>query len=449
MRTPFLQYLYLQKPITLVVIICAISVLPWSGIEQVTTGGKPCNAAVAASMLESGNWVLPPSSAVAYHPPMAHWLMAAFSYHQGYVSDFTSRLPSVFAFILLIGCSLMFFGERIKFQEAFISTLLLLTCVETHRAGMTTEADMLFTAFMVLALYTMYRWENKLELKGLPVIIPFLTGCAVLTKGLTSILLPLFIFGTYLLILNKHRLRTILKALLYTGISSLFLPLIWYVAAWKQGGDAFLQAVLAGNAHWVSRFDPLSLMTGFMPWTLFFFFSLFGLKRLRPALPFGRFLKEMWRRICAMEKIKLFSLTALVCIILFCSIFSGEQSVYALPAYPFITLFLAQYALYLTEYRTRVIRTFAVVLLFVIAAVLVASGLAAAHVIDPLPVVPVLPGDCSILSLTGLLFVILFAMGTVIYQLFKRINIKILYATIALIFASNLFIDWLMSMVEK
>ncbi|MDR1879533.1 MAG: glycosyltransferase family 39 protein [Tannerellaceae bacterium] len=432
----------------MVIIICAVSVLPWSGIEQVATGGKPCNAAVAASMLESGNWVLPPdggSGAPAYHPPMAHWLMAAFSFHQGYVSDLTSRLPSAFAFILLIGCSLMFFGERIRFQEAFISALLLLTCMETHRAAMTTEADMLFTAFMALALYKMYRWENKLELKGLPVSIPFLAGCAILTKGLTSLLLPLFIFGAYLLILNKHRLPTILKALLYAGVSSLFLPLIWYVAAWKQGGDAFLQAVFAENVHPASPADMLSLITGFMPWTLFFFFSLFGLKSFKPALPAGRFLKELWRRIRSMEKIKLFSLTALACIILFSSLFSDGQSVYALTAYPFITLFLAQYALYLTEYRTTVVRAFAVALLLGIAALLIASGLAATRMISFPEVAPVLTGIGSIFCLTGVSFVILFAMGTVIYQLFKRINIKILYATIALVFASSLFIDWLMS----
>lgn len=102
MRTPTLQYLYLQKPVTMVIIICIISVLPWIGLGDFSTKGEPREASVAISMLESGNWILPQvyANEFAYKPPMAHWLMAAFSYPQGYVSEFTSRLPSTIAFYL-------------------------------------------------------------------------------------------------------------------------------------------------------------------------------------------------------------------------------------------------------------------------------------------------------------------------------------------------------------
>ena len=57
MRTPTLQYLYLQKPVTMMVVICIISVLPWIGLGDFSTKGEPREAAVAISMLETGNWV--------------------------------------------------------------------------------------------------------------------------------------------------------------------------------------------------------------------------------------------------------------------------------------------------------------------------------------------------------------------------------------------------------
>lgn len=135
MRTPTLQYLYLQKPITMVIVICIISVLPWIGLGDFSTKGEPREAAVAVSMLETGNWVLPQvyANEFAYKPPLAHWLMAAASLPQGYVSEFTSRLPSALAFIILIGFTLVFFGKRLRFQQAFIATLLLITCIEIHR----------------------------------------------------------------------------------------------------------------------------------------------------------------------------------------------------------------------------------------------------------------------------------------------------------------------------
>ena len=212
----------------MMVVICIISVLPWIGLGDFSTKGEPREAAVAISMLETGNWVLPQSYAneFAFKPPMAHWLMAAFSYPQGYVSEFTSRLPSALAFITLIGFVLVFFGKRIvKFQEAFIATLLLVTCVEIHRAAMTTRVDMLLTTFIVIGLFQLYRWEDKLELKGLPIFIPLLLGCAVLTKGPVGVVLPLFVFGIYLLMLGQYSYLTIFQTLLYAGISSLFLPI--------------------------------------------------------------------------------------------------------------------------------------------------------------------------------------------------------------------------------
>ena len=82
---------------------------------------------------------------------------------------------------------------------------------------------------------------------------------------------------------------------LYAGISSIFLPLLWYVAAWKQGGDTFLNVMLAEN---FGRFFHLStpdihynlghengvwynfmtLAAGFVPWTIFFFFLFIRIK---------------------------------------------------------------------------------------------------------------------------------------------------------------------------
>ena len=459
----------------MVIIICIISVLPWIGLGDFSTKGEPREAAVAISMLESGNWILPQTYAneFAYKPPMAHWLMAVFSYPQGYVSEFTSRLPSALAFITLIGFVLVFFGKRIKFQQAFIATLLLITCIEIHRAAMTTRVDMLLTAFIVIGLFQLFRWEDDLELKGLPISIPILLGCAVLTKGPVGIILPLFVFGAYLLMLRKYSLLIIFKTLVYAGVSSLFLPLLWYLAAYKQGGDQFLNVVLAENfgrffhlktpdinyelGHEMGAwYNFVTLAAGFIPWTIFFFFSLFGLKLHKPGKTCKEIVKDCWANIQAMEKEKLFSLVALVCIIFFYSIPSSKRSVYLMPAYPFIAIFLAQYAIYITEYRMKVTRLFAAFIASIVAVVLIAAGLTMTGIINPVAIAEqytqrqstletvsmvsgmfTSPDTCTIL----ILIILLIFLITVYYQMFKKINIKILYATIALSFGINLLID--------
>ena len=84
-----------------------------------------------------------------------------------------------------------------------------------------------------------------------------------------------------------------------------------------------------------------------------------------------------------MEKEKLFSLVALVCIIFFYSIPSSKRSVYLMPAYPFIAIFLAQYTLYITEYRTKVTRVFAAFMASITAVVVIAVALTMAGAIKP------------------------------------------------------------------
>jgi 4-amino-4-deoxy-L-arabinose transferase-like glycosyltransferase len=466
MRTSALQYLYLQKPISSVIIICAIALLPWTG-DDFYTKGEPREASVAISMVESGNWILPRVYAgeFAYKPPMMHWLIAAFSMPQGHVSEFTSRLPSALAQIIMISFVLAFFGKRGRFQEAFIATLLLLTCFEIHRAGITARVDMLLTMFTVLGLMQLYRWENKLELKGLPVIIPLLFSCAVLTKGPVGIILPLFVYFVHLLLLRKYGFRKIIKSLFYIGVSSAFIPLIWYVAAYRQGGEEFLNLVIAEN---FGRFFHLSesainydlghkegvlynfitVFAGFIPWTLLFVFSLFGLKYKRLSL------HNLWQRFNNTDKIKRFCIVATVCILVFYTIPSSKRSVYMMPAYPFISLLLAQYIIYITENLHKATRIFAYVLTAIATPVVAIKLLAMSTAVDIAAIAAKFTSNQSaldavqqislssvnIMSVIILLFMII-SIGTVIYQLRKRINIKILYSTILLTFCLNLFID--------
>lgn len=475
MRTPTLQYLYLQKPVTMIVVICIISVFPWIGIGDFSTKGEPREAAVAVSMLDSGNWILPHVYAdeIAYKPPFAHWLMAAASYPGGQVTEFTSRLPSAVAFTVMIGFILVFFGKRFKFQEAFIATLLLITSFEMHRAAMTTRVDMVLTSLMVIGFIQLYRWEEKLELKGLPVAIPILLGCAVLTKGPVGVILPLFVFGVYLLMLRKYSGLTIFKSLLYVFVSSLFLPALWYAAAWRQGGERFLDLVWAENFGRFFRlptpdidydlghekgaiYNLYTLLTGFIPWTLFFIFSLFGTKIIVPYLSVKAIAKKVWHGILSLEKPQLFSLTAIVCILFFYTLPSSKRSVYLLPAYPFIALFLAKYALYITEYRTRVTRVFAAFISAVSCLALLIVLLTATGLVHPVRMLEAYTQNVQVLAQADILanawqhpswltvfiwLIVLAALCTVYYQMRKKINIKILYATIGLVFTLNLFID--------
>lgn len=474
MRTSALQYLYLQKPVSTVIFVCLITILPWIAMGDYSTKGEPREASVAVSMLETGNWILPTVYAdeFAYKPPLMHWLMGVCSLPQGYVSEFTSRLPSAIAYTTLMAVVLIFFGHRVRFQEAFIAVCLLFTCVEIHRAGITARVDMLLTTFIVAGLIQMYRWEENLSLKGLPVGIPLLLSGAVLTKGPVGIILPLFVFGVYLLMLRKYGFLRIFKSLAYIGIASSFIPMLWYIEAWKQGGDEFMNVVLAEN---FGRFFHLSeanisydlghkegfwynfitLAAGFLPWTLLLFFSLFGMRRRKFKGHFRMWISNTWKKILSLDKILLFGLVASVCIVFFYTLPSSKRSVYLMPAYPFIALFISRGILYLTENRSKVTRVFAGLLATIGTLALTVSVLSMTQLIDPIAIVSKYTTKASTLetvaaveraftpSVSTLIVLALLTMAllTIVYQMFKKINIKMLYASIFLMVCINLFVD--------
>ena len=132
MRTRYLQYLYLQKPLVTLVLLTSISVLFWIGDGDFYTKGEPREASVALSMIKGDNWILPQAYAdeTAYKPPLTHWLIALFSLPQGEVTPLTARLPSALAFMGVIVISFFLFGRKLKFTETFLACILLLTCGE-------------------------------------------------------------------------------------------------------------------------------------------------------------------------------------------------------------------------------------------------------------------------------------------------------------------------------
>lgn len=475
MRTPTLQYLYLQKPITLMLVICLFSVIPWIGLGDFSTKGEPREANVAVSMIESGNWSLPDvyANEFSYKPPLYHWMVSVFSLPIGHVTEFTARLPSALAFILLCAFSLFFFGRRTKFHLAFVSVLLCVTCFELHRAAITARVDMLLTFFIVSGLYSLYEWENTLELKGLPPLIPILLGCAILTKGPVGVILPLFVFFVYLLLLQKYSLLKIVKSVFFIGFSSLFLPSLWYISAYQRGGSDFLAVTLAENfgrflhinipninydlGHRVPfYYNFLTLLWGSLPWTLLAVFALFGFNFNKTKETFKNFPHNLLSRLKKMDKVKLFSLVAIICIVFFYCIPSSKRSVYLMPVYPFLFIFLAEFLLFLTENRTRVTRVFASIMSFIGFVFLILFFGISFRLFDPLRLLEAhLHGENTMTQAIGgltymlrpdgitwgIVLLIILSLGVVLYQIFRRVNIKMLYATIGLTLFLNMFID--------
>ena len=468
MRTPTLQYLYLQKPLVLLLFITIISVC-WIYKGDFYTKGEPREASVASSMVEKNAWILPKVYAdeIAYKPPLAHWLMAIFSLPQGSVSVLSARLPAAIAFVWLIGACFLFFGRRIRSTEAFLTCMLLITSFELHRAAMTARVDMLLTMLIVYGLFCLFRWEENKKLKGFPILAVIILSCAALTKGPVGIVLPLFVFGVYLLLL-KYNFWKITGKFVLIALASMILPAIWYYLAYKQGGQAFLDMVWAenfgrffgGNVNisydlghempfW---YNFVTIAAGFIPWTLLLFMSLFAIKY---SFRFPGF-KKIWNNMLSMSKVKLFSLVAAVMIIFFYCIPVSKRSVYLMPAYPFIAVFMAQYIMYLVRHKPKITRIFSIIIGSIgILVALIVLLTVVTRLAEPMQLFGFIKNERTLsdivviwnsLTAPNLLHAVLFCILLVsIYILFnlqrKKNNLKILYATIGTYLAIFLILD--------
>ena len=354
-----------NKAFTIVCVIAVMLTVPFLGLTDFYSKGEPREAVVAYTMVEHGNWILPINNGgdIPYKPPFFHWCIALFSLLQGHVSEFTSRLPSALALVAMSVGGFVFFAKRKNANMALLATLLSLTAFEVHRAGINCRVDMVNTAFMVGALFLMFRWWERGK-HTMPWLAILCMSGATLTKGPVGMLLPCAVMGVFMLTQRESLWSTVWRLGL-TALLSLVLPLCWYYAAYMQGGDEFLRLVkeenidrLLGKMAYESHENPfwynfLTLITGWLPYTLLFVFSLF-------VLPWKRFSKSgFMQSVRRAEPMQVFVWLAFGLILFFYCIPKSKRSVYLLPCYPFMAWLMAQYVVWLVANRLSAVKAYA------------------------------------------------------------------------------------------
>lgn len=363
-----------NKLFWILALLCFLSLFLFLGQALFNTRGEPREALVGMAMLESGNWTLPTTNGVdiAYKPPFFHWSIASISSFIGNVTEYTSRMPSAISLTIMLLGGFVFYAKRRGKEIAFLASLITLTNFEIHRAGTNCRVDMLLAALMVLALYELYRWTEK-DLKGLPWKGILLLSGAFLTKGPVGLVLPCLVAGIYTLIRGVNFWRAFIS-FIGVGLLSLTLPMIWYFAAWKQGGEQFLDLVIEenvlrflGKMSYESHINPwhynvMTVVTGFVPYTLLLLLSAFTIKKMHlPGTP-----KEWWKKLTTsiqtMEPTRLYTLLCIVVMFVFYCIPKSKRSVYLLPIYPFIAYFIAEYIVYLSKRKPNIVRIYNAIL---------------------------------------------------------------------------------------
>lgn len=356
-----------------IALLSVLVLVPFLGETIFYSKGEPREAIVAYTMLESGNWILPMNYGVeiAYKPPFLYWTIAVISSILGGVSEFSARMPSALAFLAMQLVFFSFVAKRKNVKTAFLTSILLLSSFEVHRAAVACRLDMLQVSLIVISLCLLFRWDEK-NCKEVPWLAVLLMACATLTKGPVGSIFPCLCIGIYQLLRGRSFGKAFFS-LLGIGLLSLIPLGIWFWAAYQQGGEPFVNLMLEENTgrffrkmSYESHENPLwynflTLIWGWIPWTLVLLVSLFGLKwKEMHVLPegdsVGERLKKVWDKFRSQSPLQLFIWVVILTIFIFYCIPKSKRSVYLLPIYPFMGVLLAEYLLALVQRGAKVFK---------------------------------------------------------------------------------------------
>ena len=374
-----------NKALWLIIILAIVMMIPFLGLTDFNTKGEPREAVVAYTMQEHGNWILPINNGgdIPYKPPFFHWCIAFFSLFIGHVNEYTSRLPSAVSLVLMTIGGFVFYAKRKNAPTSLIAAILTLTAFEVHRAGMNCRVDMVNTAFMVGAMYLLYRWWEKGK-HQLPWLAILCMSGATLTKGPVGIILPCFVMGVFMLT-QRENFWGIVWRMALTALLSLVIPFCWYYAAYLQAGDEFLRLVkeenidrFTGKMVYESHENPawynlLTLITGWLPYTLLLLFSLF-------ILPWKKFSKTRFlENAKKATPLQVFTWLAFLLVLFFYCIPKSKRSVYLLPCYPFMAYLIAEYIVWMMKEKMGALKVYAGVIaslavILVIATLVIRTG---------------------------------------------------------------------------
>lgn len=429
-----------RSNIITIILISALTLIPFIGLTDFNTKGEPREAIVAVTMIDTHNWILPQNNGdeFAYKPPMFHWLVATTSVVIGSVNEFSARFPSALAGVVLAVMTFCFFARRKNQQTALLTSVIMLTTFEVHRAATNCRVDMILTLFIVLALYQLFRWTER-DLRGTPIWAILWMGCGMLTKGPVAIILPCLVSCVYLWIQDRHFWFVVWRFALI-AMSAMILPCLWYYAAWLQGGDKFLYLIYEEN---VLRFlgkmpysshengawyYPVVLLSSAVPYTLICLMALFTIQRKqwrKLQVLKSAWWKGLWEHIRKMDSVELFSLLAIVLIISFYTIPKSKRGVYILPVYPFVAYFVARLLENLSVVRPHIVKIFGWVLATIVGIVfigmiIIKSGFIpdsifhGRHATENIAMLHAL-ADNSLMSSTNSIFLIVCAIAIYLY----------------------------------
>lgn len=324
-----------------VVLVLALAVYAVPAVDTpFYTKGEAREALVVQTLYAGESLVLPLRNGdeIPSKPPMFHWLGAAAAVVAGGVDETIVRVPSVVSAALALAAFAWLLARLYGPRAGLVAAGMLATMMVWIVSATSARVDMVFSASITIALLSFFSAYADGR-RSMPQAFYAFSAIAVLTKGPAGLVLPVAVVAAFLLFerdfsyFGKLRLRF--------ALPWVALAVAWYVGAYLEGGDAFLEKLLfeenlyrvtnaesAGMGHTKAFYAHLPLLlAGIAPWSI-----------VVPAA----FLAYWQRRSETRQgdPLRFFLVWFAVVFVLF-SLAGSKRAVYLLPAYPAVAALLA------------------------------------------------------------------------------------------------------------
>ncbi len=343
METPLLEDSSPALKLSSLIAICGLLFFAFLGIRDLWDIDEGMHAAMAQTMLLSGDWVTPVFNGEAFFdkPALFNWL-GAISFKVFGFTEFAARLPAAIAglgcVILVWQLGRQLYGER----AGFLAGLILATSLEFIILSRVVQYDIPFTFFVTLALFCFAKGllsegDRRFYFLGMYAA----TALAVLTKGpLGAVLTGLVIF-TYLI--STRRLALLKEMQILPGIV-VFLIIVtpWFVLM-ERANDGYLEYFIF-KQHFANFLGGDGAMKPRHPEPFYYYLPIL----LAGLLPWSALLPQSIARGWTVKRqgdggLSRFLVIWVIATFIFCSAATSKLSTYLLPVFPACALLMACY----------------------------------------------------------------------------------------------------------
>lgn len=326
-----------RHPMLCVIALAAFSLLPLMALRDFSPSNELRYLSIVDEALANGNVFTFANHGEAYadKPPLFFWLLMAlrclFGGHYMLCDALMAFIPSCVTVLVMDRWVKTAFPGRLTGIQRAAAAGMLMTTAFFLSMSIFVRMDMLMTMWIVLALFSFWKWDSGIGRTWVHrITMPLYIFLALFTKGPVGILMPIVTIVSFLCL--ERRPKDMLK---YLGISTwLILAVLcagWFAAVYAEGGRAYLDNLLfhqtldrAINAEWHKApvWYYLTTIWGVLaPWCLCTLPSL-----VRALNPRERQPSEPLERLLAI---------AVVSTVVMLSCFSSKLAIYLVPVIPF------------------------------------------------------------------------------------------------------------------